>query len=75
MLFDEELNVAGQRCPLPVLKARKRLKALAPGAILRVFADDPLAAIDIPALCTEDGHELVGQRAQDKGWQFFIRKG
>lgn len=75
MLFDDALDVAGQRCPLPVLKARKRMKALQSGAVLRVFADDPLAEIDIPAFCNEDGHELVGRMPRGTGWQFFIRKG
>ena len=44
-----------------MLKARKRLGALAPGAVLRVVADDPAALVDIPHFCAETGHGLVGQ--------------
>jgi tRNA 2-thiouridine synthesizing protein A len=57
--WDAELDAIGLLCPLPVLRARKRLLALAPGAVLRVLADDPAARIDIPHFCAEQGHELV----------------
>ena len=60
MTWDAELDARGLLCPLPVLKARKRLAALAPGAVLRVLADDPAALVDIPHFCAETGHALVG---------------
>jgi tRNA 2-thiouridine synthesizing protein A len=59
--WDAELDARGLLCPLPVLKARKRLKALAPGAVLRVVADDPAARIDFPHFCAEAGHALVAE--------------
>jgi tRNA 2-thiouridine synthesizing protein A len=55
---DAELDARGLLCPLPVLKARKRLGALAPGQVLRVLADDPAALVDIPHFCAEQGHEV-----------------
>jgi tRNA 2-thiouridine synthesizing protein A len=73
---DADLDARGLLCPLPVLKARKRLAALAPGQILRVVADDPAALVDIPHFCTEQGHVLVDQR--DLGhpaYAYHIRKG
>jgi tRNA 2-thiouridine synthesizing protein A len=60
MEWDEELDAQGLLCPLPVLKARKRLKGLGSGAILRVLATDPAAVIDIPHYCAESGNVLVG---------------
>ncbi|MEM7693827.1 MAG: sulfurtransferase TusA family protein [Pseudomonadota bacterium] len=75
MLFDETLDTTGQRCPLPVLKARKRIKGLAIGAVLRLTSDDPLAAIDVPHFCNEDGHALVGQTRTGDATDFYIKKG
>ena len=70
----EELDTRGLLCPLPVLKARKRLKALAPGACLKVLADDPAARVDFPHFCTEQGHELVSERDGPDGvLEFVIR--
>lgn len=61
MTWDAELDARGLLCPLPVLRARKRLDALAPGAVLRLLADDPAALVDIPHFCSESGHALVGR--------------
>ena len=59
MTWDAELDAIGLLCPLPVLKARKRLQGMEPGQVLRVMADDPAAVIDIPHFCTESGHSLL----------------
>lgn len=52
----ETLDARGLRCPLPVLKMEKRLSQLPPGATLIVLATDPIAKIDIPLHCTQNGH-------------------
>ncbi|MEM8755416.1 MAG: sulfurtransferase TusA family protein, partial [Pseudomonadota bacterium] len=62
-------------CPLPVLKARKRLQPLKPGEVLEVLADDPAAVVDIPHFCAEQGHALLDQRPADEGATLYrIRK-
>ena len=43
MKDDLTLDALGLLCPLPVLKARKKLKTLDKGAVLTVLADDPAA--------------------------------
>lgn len=68
------LDVSGLLCPLPVLKARKRLESLVPGAVLTVIATDPMAAIDVPHFCTEQGHMLLEQTHQDGTFMFRIRR-
>ena len=40
------LDTKGQKCPLPVLKARKALKDVPAGGTLRVLATDPGAVKD-----------------------------
>lgn len=73
---DAELDATGLLCPLPVLKARKRLAALDPGSVLRVVADDPAARVDFPHFCAEQGHALVAQSDEPGGvMAFLIRKG
>jgi tRNA 2-thiouridine synthesizing protein A len=54
-----DMDLTGLLCPLPVLKARKRLQDMASGQVLRILASDPMAAIDIPHFCTEQGHTLL----------------
>jgi tRNA 2-thiouridine synthesizing protein A len=55
----EVLDCRGQRCPLPVISLARRLAELPVGAVLRVLADDPAAATDIPAWCRLRGQELL----------------
>lgn len=57
----EVLDCRGQRCPLPVIELARRLPALPVGAVLRVLADDPAAAGDIPAWCRLRNQEYVGE--------------
>jgi len=71
----ETLDATGLLCPLPVLKARKRLKSLMPGAVLEVLADDPAAIIDVPHFCVEAGHDLIAQSENDAHQIYLIRKG
>lgn len=74
MTHDAELDAIGLLCPLPVLKARKRLQALQPGQVLRVRADDPAAIIDVPHFCAETGHELISQSDENGIQTYLIRK-
>ncbi|MDX5361694.1 MAG: sulfurtransferase TusA family protein [Alphaproteobacteria bacterium] len=69
----ETLDVRGLQCPLPVLKARKRMGSLAPGALLTVLATDPAARIDFPHYCDTSGHELVEQREEGETLVFVLR--
>ena len=73
--WDIEIDCEGLLCPLPVLRARKRLLALASGTVVCVRATDAMALIDLPHFCAEAGHAYLG--AQDDGavTQHLIRRG
>lgn len=75
MTWDQELDATGLLCPLPVLKARKRLKAMAPGMVLRLVSTDPAAVVDVPHFCAEAGHALVATEALDGSQAYLIRRG
>ncbi|WP_299076622.1 sulfurtransferase TusA family protein [uncultured Ruegeria sp.] len=70
----ETLDALGLLCPLPVLKARKRLKSMPAGAVLRVLADDPAAIVDVPHFCVESGHHLVSREDADGHQIYLIQK-
>jgi tRNA 2-thiouridine synthesizing protein A len=73
--WDVDLDCAGLICPLPVLRARKRLLAMQPGQILRLTATDPMAAIDVPHFCAEAGHMFLGADKVDGTPIYLIRRG
>ena len=71
---EEELDVSGLLCPLPVLKAGKRLQAMGAGEVLKVIATDPMAATDMAHFCNEQGHTLLSQSREAQGFIFRIRR-
>src|SRR5437660_3493298 len=72
---DAALDATGLLCPLPVLKARRALKPLAPGAVLEVLATDPGAVKDFEHFCATTGCELLDASEQPGGvLRFVMRK-
>lgn len=72
----ERIDLRGLKCPLPVLKAAKRLGALTPGSRLEILSDDPLAGIDIPLFCKQEGHHLIEQDHDGaNGHRFLVERG
>lgn len=70
----EIYDLRGLKCPLPVLKARKKLSAMPSGSELVLETTDPLAGIDIPHFCREDGHALISTERTQTGHRFTIRR-
>ena len=71
---DDDLDARGLLCPLPVLKARKRLMALDKGQVLRLLTDDPAAIVDVPHFCAEQGFSCNQVDDLPSGFVFMIRK-
>ena len=68
------LDVKGMNCPLPVLRANRALRALAPGDRLRVLATDRAAVSDFQAFCRETGNDLLAFSEDAGVFSFVIRK-
>ena len=68
------LDVKGMTCPLPVLRANRSLRSLAPGDRLRVLATDRAAVADFQAFCRETGHALLAWSEEGGIFSFVIRK-
>ncbi|XUY29231.1 sulfurtransferase TusA family protein [Agrobacterium sp. rho-8.1] len=67
-------DLRGLKCPLPVLKSRKKLSTMVAGETLWVETTDDLAVLDIAHMCNEDGHSLLETVAMPTGHRFLIRK-
>jgi tRNA 2-thiouridine synthesizing protein A len=69
------LDARGLSCPLPVLKARKRLQAMAPGERLRVLATDPKAPADFRLYSSESGHRLIEEHQDGPEFVIVMERG
>jgi tRNA 2-thiouridine synthesizing protein A len=70
---DLEIDVVGLRCPLPVLKLKKRIEPLQPGSLVRLKTSDPTTLKDVPAYCDLAGHEVVETQSTETPYEFLIR--
>ena len=75
MMWDMELDCEGLLCPLPVLRARKRLLGMAAGQVLAVRTTDKMALIDLPHFCGEGGHDYLEAREEGAVVVHLIRRG
>jgi tRNA 2-thiouridine synthesizing protein A len=57
---DLVLDCRGMRCPIPVIELAKRITDVPSGGLIRVIADDPAAATDIPAWCRMREQQFAG---------------
>jgi tRNA 2-thiouridine synthesizing protein A len=73
--WDIDLDCEGLLCPLPVLRARKRLATMQPGQILHIRATDRMAAIDLPHFCTQAGHDFLDATETGPVTAYRIRRG
>ncbi len=71
---DITIDTTGMKCPLPVLKARKALKSLAPGGTMEVLATDPGAAKDFEHFCEVTGVAMLECRAEPGGVTVFVMR-
>ncbi|AUB82529.1 sulfurtransferase TusA family protein [Candidatus Thiodictyon syntrophicum] len=75
MAHDQELDASGLNCPLPILRAKKTLNAMAAGQVLHVIATDPGSVRDFDAFAKQTGNELTESREEGGKFHFLITKG
>ncbi len=69
-----ELDAKGLNCPLPILKAKKALKGLADGDVLKIESTDPGSVADFAAFARQTGNELVSSESAGDVYTFEIKK-
>jgi len=74
-MSDEILDTRGLKCPLPVLKAEKRLRAMGVGEVLTVLADDPMAPLDLEHMAQQAGHTFLECAQEEAHFAARLQKG
>ncbi len=68
------VDALGRRCPLPVIELARRIQEVPVGALVELLADDPAAALDVPAWCRMRRQEYVGERPAATGTGYLVRR-
>ena len=64
--FDKELDTSGLNCPMPVVKARKEVRTLEPGQVLKVVSTDRGSIKDFQGWAKVDKKvDLIGQETEE----------
>lgn len=62
--IDQELDLRGLPCPLPLLKAKQALSKMQSGQVIRVYATDSASVRDFASFARISGHVLVASEEQ-----------
>ncbi len=71
---DATLDATGLKCPLPVLKAKKAMRSVAQGGVLKVLATDPDSPKDFEHFCATTGDQLIATSDHEGVFTYLIRK-
>jgi tRNA 2-thiouridine synthesizing protein A len=71
---DRTLDCIGLFCPIPILKTRDAIKAMAIGQVLEMTSDDPASEADMKSWTARTGQELVEIERNDAVFRFVVRK-
>lgn len=70
-----ELDCRGMPCPRPIIELGRHLGDVPVGELLAVVAEDPAAAVDVPAWCRMRHQEYVGADvAADGVARYVVRR-
>jgi tRNA 2-thiouridine synthesizing protein A len=71
---DQVLDCLGLFCPMPILKTREALRAMAEGQLLEMLSDDPASEADMKSWTRRTGHQLVAVERHGTVFRFVVRK-
>ncbi len=72
--FDQEIDVCGLNCPLPILRAKKSLAKMDPGQVLHIVSTDPGSVKDFDAFAKQTGNGLLKSNKKDGKFYFLLKK-
>lgn len=74
MNFDKELDARGLNCPLPILRAKKSMTAMASSQVLKILSTDPGSVKDFQAFARQTGNDLLSSAETGGEFVFFMKK-
>ena len=72
--IDRTLDCLGLFCPMPIVKTREAMKAMASGQVLEMLADDPASDADMRSWAKRTGNEFLAVTKDGAVYRFLVRK-
>jgi len=67
-------DARGLLCPLPVIRLGHRMRSVAPGGVVLLLADDPVAEEDVRLWARGHGHEVLEVAREGPETRIRVRK-
>lgn len=67
-------DARGLLCPLPVVRLGQRMRSAAPGTVVVLLADDPMAEEDVRLWARSHGHEVLDVSHQGKETRIRVQR-
>ncbi|WP_028545606.1 sulfurtransferase TusA family protein [Paenibacillus taiwanensis] len=74
MKVDKVIDVKGLACPMPIVRVKKAMDAVASGEVVEILVTDKGALADFPAWANAGGHIILDQTEDAGVFKFFIKK-
>ena len=74
LLTNESLDARGERCPMPLLMAKRAMRDLPSGAVLEVLSTDAGSERDFESFARLAGHTVVCEQLPDQMLRLIITK-
>ena len=69
---DDELNVEGKSCPMPLFLTKKKLKSMGSGKTLKLIGDFLPAKENIVEFLEKEGHDILDLQEVNDPYKFTI---
>jgi len=74
-MADHELDLRGLNCPIPVMRMKKKMLAMASGQTLRVLTTDPGSMPDFKAYVKSSGDIMLESKKNAEGdFEFLLKR-
>ncbi|MFX1450412.1 MAG: sulfurtransferase TusA family protein [Promethearchaeota archaeon] len=70
---EENLDVRGKTCPMPVLLTRKKIREIGSGKILEIIGDFQPAKENIQKFLEKEGHKILEIKDESKDYKILIK--
>jgi len=74
MNYDYLVDASGERCPMPLLKAKRQLNTMKSGECLKVIATDAASVRDFSSFIKLTGHKLEKEQLEQGLFVYYIVK-
>ena len=68
------VDARGHQCPVPTLRLSRAMQRAEPGTVICLWADDPLARIDVPHYAGQRGMQIIEISDDGVTTRFRVRK-